>query len=156
MTSITEGWSLAVTEAMFFGLPMILTDTGGAAEVIENGDLGIIVPAAYEDPLQISAANLWQSCTNRAPSNLPAIISAIEDFYQRRDYWKQQGRLGREKVLAHYDVRTIAARHRCIIDSTLVRYFGDRLRTPQIQAEHSRSGEPQGAQLRAKYPQAVQ
>jgi len=144
MTSITEGWSLAVTEAMFFGLPMILTDTGGTSEVIENGDIGIVVPTAYDDPLQISAANLWDACTNRAPANLTAIVSAIEDFYQRREYWKQQGRVGREKVLAHYDVKFIAARHRRAIEEVLARYHG------------TGKYDFQGAQLRAKLPQAVQ
>ncbi len=45
--SLIEGWSLAVNEAMFFGLPLLLTKVGSADEVVVNEDAGITIPAAY-------------------------------------------------------------------------------------------------------------
>jgi len=60
LSSLTEGWSLAKTEAMLHGLPLVLTDVGGAAEVITGSDIGILVPPAYDDPLTVNASNLMQ------------------------------------------------------------------------------------------------
>src|SRR5207249_190685 len=65
LSSLVEGWSLAKTEAMLFGLPLILTDVGGAAEVISNGDVGALIPPAFDDPLEINASNLGLYCPDR-------------------------------------------------------------------------------------------
>ena len=57
-----EGWGRAVIEAMAVGLPVVMTDTGLAGEVVKNGENGIVVPVGdaqaffqamkrlYEDP----------------------------------------------------------------------------------------------------------
>jgi glycosyltransferase involved in cell wall biosynthesis len=42
--SVYEGYSLAMTEAAHFGLPMILTRIGGAIDVIRDNDCGILIP----------------------------------------------------------------------------------------------------------------
>lgn len=46
--SFFEGWSLAITEAVLAGLPVIATDVGGAVEQL-RGTSGILVPAAMPD-----------------------------------------------------------------------------------------------------------
>ena len=44
MSSAWEGLPIALTEAAVSGLPCIVTDVGGCAEVIENSKNGVIVP----------------------------------------------------------------------------------------------------------------
>lgn len=44
MSSAWEGLPIALTEAAVSGLPCIVTDVGGCAEVIENSKNGIVVP----------------------------------------------------------------------------------------------------------------
>ena len=44
MTSLWEGFSIALLEAMAVGLPIIATDVGGNSEAINNNVNGIIVP----------------------------------------------------------------------------------------------------------------
>ena len=44
LPSLEEGISNAVLEAMALGVPVISTDCGGMAEVINNGENGFIVP----------------------------------------------------------------------------------------------------------------
>jgi glycosyltransferase involved in cell wall biosynthesis len=39
-----EGWANVLLEAMGCGLPVVTTDVGGNAEVVESADLGIVVP----------------------------------------------------------------------------------------------------------------
>ena len=47
-----EGLPRAVMEAMGYGTPVIITDTGGGKEVVEDGVSGFVVPV--EDPAAIS------------------------------------------------------------------------------------------------------
>jgi glycosyltransferase involved in cell wall biosynthesis len=41
-----EGWGLAAVEAAACGLPVVMTDTGGAREIVDNGITGYVVPVA--------------------------------------------------------------------------------------------------------------
>lgn len=54
--SVEDGFGLVVTEAMACGLPVIVSDHTGAADVVQDGGGGIIVPynqvAAYAEALE--------------------------------------------------------------------------------------------------------
>lgn len=54
MPSLNEGMSNAMLEALASGLPIISTPTGGAAELIAEGQNGLIIPA--KSPQVIAAA----------------------------------------------------------------------------------------------------
>jgi glycosyltransferase involved in cell wall biosynthesis len=44
VSSVSEGMSVAAIEAMAMGLPVITTDAGGMAELVEHGVNGLVVP----------------------------------------------------------------------------------------------------------------
>ena len=53
MTSDADVWGLVLTEAMANGLPVVATDScGGAADLIENGKNGFIIPKGDSQALQ--------------------------------------------------------------------------------------------------------
>ncbi len=54
LVSHEEGFSNAVLECMAAGLPMIVTDVGGNAEAVRDGECGRVVPA--RDPRRLAAA----------------------------------------------------------------------------------------------------
>jgi glycosyltransferase involved in cell wall biosynthesis len=54
LTSITEGYSLALLEASAAGLPIVCTDVGGNTEIVKHDQTGIIVP--LNDRSRLTAA----------------------------------------------------------------------------------------------------
>jgi len=54
LTSHEEGFSNAILEAMASGLPMVVTDVGGNAEAVRNGENGYVVPP--HAPAQLAEA----------------------------------------------------------------------------------------------------
>src|SRR5690606_30322590 len=61
LCSHEEGFSNAVLEGMASGLPMVVTDVGGNAEAVIDGDCGLVGPA--RNPARLGAA-LLQLATN--------------------------------------------------------------------------------------------
>lgn len=55
-SSISEGISLTLLEAMAAGLPIVATDVGGNREVVEEGRTGYLVPA--QDPGRLADATI--------------------------------------------------------------------------------------------------
>lgn len=56
-SSISEGYSTAVTEALILGLPVITTDCSGMHELLKNGECGIITENS-EEALYVGLKNL--------------------------------------------------------------------------------------------------
>ena len=61
LSSLEEGWGLAVVEAAYFGLPIIMTDVGCAGEFIKNNYNGIVVRVGYLTELSQAAKEIMSS-----------------------------------------------------------------------------------------------
>ncbi len=59
-TSLSEGLSIAIIEAMASGLPVIATDVGGNPELVENGVNGFLVPSRNPTALAERIKYLYQ------------------------------------------------------------------------------------------------
>lgn len=68
-----ETFSVAGLEAMACGLPCVLTDQGGAREMIQNGVNGFVVPSSKPEKL----ADAWARCLN---GQLTGSSSRIRDI----------------------------------------------------------------------------
>ncbi len=58
LASHEEGFSNAVLEGMAAGLPMVVTDVGGNAEAVIDGECGYVVPARAPADLALALGNL--------------------------------------------------------------------------------------------------
>ena len=112
LPSFVEGWSIAMNEAMFFEKPMILTDTGGASEVIEDSDIGFLLPNEYGNTIALDSELLDRlSYTSQDYKIAPKLAAAMLDFADRRAHWATAGKRARQKILQHHDFEQIVDRY---------------------------------------------
>lgn len=89
LSSITEGISMTILEAMACQVPIVATDVGGNREIVQPPQCGLIVPA--RDPQALAAAylELLQNPSRRA----------------------EMGVAGRQRVLAHFSLEAMAGQY---------------------------------------------
>ena len=85
-SSLTEGISLTLLEAMAVGLPVVATRVGGNPEIVVEGETGRLAPAA----------------------NPRALADAILAMCAARADWPTLGRAGCERAATHFDIHRMA------------------------------------------------
>lgn len=85
-----EGWSLSASEALWTGLPLVVSDTGGSREMVgEDGARGSLVPNPLGDPLDLDPAAL--AAATAAPNADPArLASALDEVLRGRATWAER------------------------------------------------------------------
>ena len=83
MPSRYEAMSYVMLEAAAAGLPMVLTDVGGASTVVESGINGLIVPNS-DDPSELAEAMLTVSSQERHQAMKAAAALRTNRFTLRR------------------------------------------------------------------------
>jgi glycosyltransferase involved in cell wall biosynthesis len=82
MASNWEGFGLAVVEAMASGLPVVTTNVGGLAEIVDHGRTGFVVP----------------------PRQPRVLAEKIIHLLRNPDRCLQMGKEGRKRVEAHFSL----------------------------------------------------
>jgi sugar transferase (PEP-CTERM/EpsH1 system associated) len=111
LSSITEGISLALLEAMACGLPVVATRVGGNAEVVADGETGRLVPPAQAKELAAAIAELLSD---------PAAA-------------RRMGEAGRRRALEQFDLRRMVAAYETL-------YTEETAALVQPRAEDEREG----------------
>ena len=105
LSSVSEGLSNTILEAMASGVPVVATRVGGAEELIEEGATGALVPAGAPDALAHAIGELALNRERRVSMgeaarrrverefDLAAMIRRYESLYQRL-----AGALGSERA----------------------------------------------------------
>jgi len=99
--SVYEGYSVAMTEAAHFGLPMILTRIGGAIDVIRDNDCGILIPPHVETLKGMKESAVFDLGMRAEPPNLPDLIGAMRRMIVEYDTWSDRGYAGQEHIDRH-------------------------------------------------------
>lgn len=86
--SFFEGWSLAATEALWMGRPVILSHCGGAREQTgEDGRLGYLVPNPGGDPATLALQQVQHPSAEVTSVNRSAMQRAVRAFIAHRAHW---------------------------------------------------------------------
>lgn len=89
MSSISEGYSIALLEACASALPIVATDVGGNAEIVSHGDNGLVVP----------------------PRDPAALADAFEALLSDAARAEAMGRAGRDWLLSNATFEVMLARY---------------------------------------------
>jgi glycosyltransferase involved in cell wall biosynthesis len=108
-----------MAEAAHFALPMILTRIGGAADIIRDNDCGILIPPHFESLVGVRESEIFEGGRNPKPSNLPALVDAMESMIVEYDTWMSRGFIAQDRI------------DQITVDEAAVRYLSlvERLRT---------------------------
>jgi glycosyltransferase involved in cell wall biosynthesis len=87
LNSFFEGWPLASMEALCAGLPVVMSEVGGASEQVGiNGERGFVVSNPLGDP----CAATWDSASRerfRPQVNKAALTAAMISIINNREHW---------------------------------------------------------------------
>jgi glycosyltransferase involved in cell wall biosynthesis len=107
LSSIFEGWSVAASEALLYGLPLIHTDCGSARELCgADGSRGIVVPNPGGDPLALDAARLSTIIGADRQANHDALAAAMQRMITEQADWAAR----REAIATHAQAQFAAER----------------------------------------------
>jgi glycosyltransferase involved in cell wall biosynthesis len=88
LDSFFEGWALASMEALAAGVPVVLSDVGGAREQVgADGSRGRLVANPMGDPLAVD----WDSIRRMLFADQPnrdALVEAMSAMVDERDAWR--------------------------------------------------------------------
>jgi glycosyltransferase involved in cell wall biosynthesis len=99
LSSVAEGMPITLLEAMAAGLPVVATDVGGVASMVEAGVTGTLVPAG--DP--------------------HALAAALRAYVADEELRCRHGGAGRARVAAHFSLRAMVSAYVALYDELLGR-----------------------------------
>jgi GT2 family glycosyltransferase/glycosyltransferase involved in cell wall biosynthesis len=110
--SFFEGWSLAATEALMAGLPLIHSECGSARELTgSQAERGLVVPNPACAPMDLTLEIVYQFAYQTRQSNTEALVRAMSQLIDEREKWES----------LRPDIRT-AALENFTLDHTLSQY----------------------------------
>ncbi len=114
LPSIVEGWSIAKTEALYFGLPIIVTAVGGARDVMTHEWVGLLIPNSFGSITELRGENLGKFINETSPSNVQALVDAMEDMIERKDYWQSHSEERKQLVENNYTVERMVEKTKAV------------------------------------------
>jgi len=97
LPSHREPFGLVYVEAALAGKPVIACDAGGAPEIIEHNDTGLLIP-----PPQSAIRNPKSAIEDEPASNITPLADAIFTLLDNRDGSTAMGERGRELALDRF------------------------------------------------------
>lgn len=99
LSSIAEGMPLTLLEAMASGLPVVATEVGDVASLVENGTTGTLVP----------------------PGDAPALAEALDTYIADESLRRRHGGAGHARVTARFSLNAMLSSYAALYDELLGR-----------------------------------
>jgi glycosyltransferase involved in cell wall biosynthesis len=95
MPSLSEGFGIAIVEAMAAGRPVVASAVGGIPEIVKQGETGLLVP----------------------PGDPVALAAAIRDLLTQPDRARALGACGRQRARERFSIESAVKRHEDLYDA---------------------------------------
>ena len=116
LDSFFEGWPLASMEALASGLPVVLSDVGGAREQLGAGGRGYLVGNPAGDPELID----WQIISDlrfRGQGNHGQLVEAMSSLVEDRTRWADDRSRIRDEARAAFSAAECLHQHATVLRS---------------------------------------
>ena len=90
MPSIVEPWGLVAEEALFFGLPVIVSKNCGVCELIEDGKHGFYVNPLDGQDMKEAILKIDDDMYHKFLANVNTFTFAEKDLWQVEQYCSSQ------------------------------------------------------------------
>jgi GT2 family glycosyltransferase/glycosyltransferase involved in cell wall biosynthesis len=108
VNSFFEGWSLAATEAVIAGLPLIHSECGSAHELVgENGERGLVVPNPASPPLDLTWDIVSKVIYQKRQRNIDALVQGMTRMIEERARWAASRQQIRDQSLQTFNFDNI-------------------------------------------------
>jgi glycosyltransferase involved in cell wall biosynthesis len=121
LPSLIEGWSIAMLEAMFHGLPVIMTDIAGFKTVMKDREAGIALPAPYGGVEGLDKLSIEKFSFGRDDPMLRPLAEAMLRFCREREFWRDIGEGNARYVRTCFDIkRTVRATENLFFKTVMI------------------------------------
>jgi glycosyltransferase involved in cell wall biosynthesis len=118
LPSFIEGWSMAMNEAMFYQLPMILTEVGGAPEVIHGNDIGILISSFFKEYENYNVSDLNSLAYVPQPYDIQVeLVQAMINMIDNASFWRKKSTISKERVESLYNFESTIDKYISVIES---------------------------------------
>jgi len=105
LSSVTEGISMTLLEAMACGVPIVATDVGGNREIVQPPTCGLIVP----------------------PRDPQALATAYRELLRDPNRRAAMGAAGRQRVVEHFSLETMCRQYAHLYEELLAKKTANRM-----------------------------
>jgi GT2 family glycosyltransferase/glycosyltransferase involved in cell wall biosynthesis len=120
INSFYEGWSLAATEALHAGLPLIHSDCGSAAELVgEDHKRGMLIPNPASEPLELNWDLLTKTMWQTSQPNTDYLIKAMCQMIENRAKWNIRRSEIRKHAVKSYSIENMLREYKNAFQSVL-------------------------------------
>ena len=88
--SYFEGWSMAATEALHCGLPIIHSDCGSGKELTAGGANGILIGNPISNIASLSSVELYDKMHMGINENIAELVTAMVSMFKNKETWKMR------------------------------------------------------------------
>ena len=120
LPSVIEGWSLAMLEAMFWGLPIIMPNIAGARTIMQNWSIGALIRPPFEELCDLDMDFFDRYTMMTDDPTLSELLDTMRDFCQNREKWREKGSIGTEVVKHEFNLDRTVSTYENLLMSVII------------------------------------